>query len=314
MMEIAVSKDKHNYVWTKNGARLQNLSNGIGKNWLFIPAPGLGSESLIELITLLQGQIPGVFWALDHPNDGSNIDKNINFANWQQALIEATTMLDRPILVGHSTGAKLIQNVPELEALASGFVFMDTAPDMSWRDKFDIYMQQNSTQTIIDCANEYTANPGNETLRSLLISSVKFCFMPEALEAGVEMMKRLPVNYMVANWSDRYFDPIYKAKFIPQLIPTLIIAGEYDQITPLIIYKEKLEYYRDNILIQSISNAGHYPWFENPKDILRVFLKLLNMPIKCWQFFISFDNFLHQWMTYHVHFIEMMKMNSTNFM
>ncbi|HLX53341.1 MAG TPA: alpha/beta hydrolase [Aquella sp.] len=182
-------------------------------------------------------------------------------------------MLDRPILIGHSTGAKFIQSTPELEQLAGGFVLMDTAPDMAWKKTFEQHIQQNITESITNCASQYAANPGNETLRSLLIASLKFCFMPESLNAGIKMMEQLPINHMAADWSDQHFDPTYKAKFIPKSLPTLILAGEYDQITPITVYTEKPEYHRKNILIESISNAGHYPWFDNPKKVLHIFLK-----------------------------------------
>lgn len=244
---------------------------------MFVPAPGLGSESLTELVTLLRDQIQGSLWMLDHPNDGSNIGKNLNFANWHKALIEAAIMLDQPILVGHSTGAKLIQSIPELEQLAGGFVLMSTALDMAWKKTFEQHMQQNITQAINDCAKQYVANPGNEILRSLLIATLKFCFMPESLNAGIKMMEKLPINHLAADWSDQHFDPTYTAKLIPQSLPTLILAGECDQIIPISVYTEKPEYHRRNILIESIAKAGHYPWFDNPEEILHAFLKFINL-------------------------------------
>jgi pimeloyl-ACP methyl ester carboxylesterase len=274
---VEITKTTGNYQWTKSGGRLLQVISNPGRNWLFVPAPGLGSESLTELITLLQEKVQGSLWLLEHPNDGSNIAKTLNFANWRKALIEAAIMLEKPILVGHSTGAKLIQNTSEIEALASGFVFMSTAPDMRWKSKFLQHMQQNTTQAIRDSASEYIANPGNETLRSLLIASLKFCFMPKSLSAGIKMMENLPINHIAASWSDLHFDPIYKAKFVPKAIPTLILAGEYDQITPINVYADKTEYHRKNILIKKISNAAHYPWFDNPGEIRQFFLKFIEL-------------------------------------
>jgi hypothetical protein len=66
------------YFFTKNGARLPCV---FGKkankhsNWLLVPAPGLSSDCLMELATLLQNQVKGAVWMLDYPNDG-NIDKS----------------------------------------------------------------------------------------------------------------------------------------------------------------------------------------------------------------------------------------------
>lgn len=82
----------------------------------------------------------------------------------------------------------------------------------------------------------------------------------------------LSINHTAADWSDTNFDTTYKAKLIPQLLPTLIIAGEHDQIIPLTVYSSKKEYHRNNIFIQSISQAGHFPWFDNPEETLQVIL------------------------------------------
>jgi pimeloyl-ACP methyl ester carboxylesterase len=241
-------------------------------NWLLIPAPGLSSDSLRELATLLQTQANGSIWMLDHPNDGNNVSEHYNFANWRQALIEAITMLNHPILIAHSTGGMFVQSIAELEELASGLILIGTAPNMDWKETFEQYMQQNVTPEIEDCANKYMSEPSDEALRNLIIASLKFSFMPESLIEAGKMLQKLSINHTAADWSDTHFDTTYKAKLIPQLLPTLIIGGAHDQIIPLAVYSNNKGYHRNNIFIQSISQAGHFPWFENPEETLQVIL------------------------------------------
>jgi pimeloyl-ACP methyl ester carboxylesterase len=260
-------------LFTKNGARLHcvfdNKMNDHS-NLLLIPAPGLSSDSLTELATLLQTQAIRSIWMLDHPNDGNNVSENYNFANWQPALIEAITLLNHPIVIAHSTGGMFVQSIAELEELASGLILIGTAPNMDWKKTFDQYMLQNVTPEIENCANKYRSEPSDEALRDLIIASLKFSFMPESLIKASKMLQRLSINHTATDWSDINFDTTYKAKLIPQLLPTLIIAGEHDQIIPLAVYSSKKEYHRNNIFIQSIKHAGHFPWFENPEETLQV--------------------------------------------
>ena len=266
------------YLLTKSGARLQCILNNKTKNhinWLLIPAPGLSSDSLTELARLLQNQVNGSIWMLDYPNDGNNVSENYNFANWHTALIEGITGLNQPILIAHSTGGMFVQSIAQLEQLASGLILLNSAPDMDWKETFDQYMLQNVTSEIIKCANKYTMEPSDDALRDVIMASLKFSFMPKShIEAG-KMLQRISINHTAADWSDTNFDPTYKAKLIPQLLPTLIIAGEHDQIIPLTVYSNKKEYHRDNIRIQSISQAGHFPWFDNPEELVQVIFNFI---------------------------------------
>lgn len=260
------------YKWTNNGTRVYCYCNGDSNtlNWLLVPPPGLGSESLLELARLLKGQIKGSLWMLDHPHDGNNVDLNMSFANWQDGLIEAIIMLKQPIIIGHSTGAKFIQATPQLEQLSRAMILISTAPDMEWKDKFNQYILHNLTPEINQAIDRYTNNPSDAALNELLTATLKFCFLPSSLNAGLEMMKRLCVNHKAADWSDNNFDTKYTAKFIPQSLPTLIMTGEHDQIIPLSVYTSKPAYHRENIVIKQINNASHYPWFDNPQQMLEL--------------------------------------------
>lgn len=124
------------HIVTQSGARIicKTVAPQHSINYLLLPGgPGLGSESLNELSTLLNDNIQANIWHVDLPGDGSNRGNNKHFSNWQQALIEAASELDNTVLVGHSTGGMYIQDTPELENLIIGLVLMDTAPNCQWK-------------------------------------------------------------------------------------------------------------------------------------------------------------------------------------
>lgn len=110
-------------------------------------------------------------------------------------------------------------------------------------------------------------------MRQLLIAAAKYCFINEkSLIAGKELFKKIPVNHAANEWSSEHFDAEgYKAEWMPQKTPTLLTTGSNDNITPLSLFKDNKMYHRDNILIKEIDAAGHYPWFENPNEIIRAF-------------------------------------------
>ncbi|MBA2657502.1 MAG: alpha/beta hydrolase [Tatlockia sp.] len=262
-------------LFTQSGARLNCFINSHSKtqiNWLLIPSPGLSSDSLTELAQLLGTQIDDPIWLLDYPNDGSNISKSYNFANWHQALIEALIGLDHPVVVAHSTGGMMVQSINELEQLASGLILLDSAPDMEWKENFNLHIEKNLTPDLEICSNIYASESSDNNLRNLLIASLKFSFMPESLNRAKTIFQRLAINNSAVAWSDENFDASYKAKLKPRQLPTLIIAGEHDQIIPLTVYSSNPDYHRDNISLQLINRAGHFPWIDNPEDSLKVIL------------------------------------------
>lgn len=263
-------------LWTRAGGRLQyqSSSNNSALNWIFMPGgPGLGSEALAGLTSLLKDNIPGVIWHFDLPNDGSNTVQGKSISNWRSSLMEAVTALENVILVAHSTPAMYVQTMPELEEWLQGLVLIGSAPDASWQKAFNDYCLNNRDADIEKAEVEYKENPTNETLRQLLIVSAKHCFVTEkSLAAGKALFKRLPINNAACEQSAMVFDSeTYRATWIPQNIRTIITTGSNDHITPLSLYKNNKAYLRDNIIFKEITGAGHYPWFENPNEMVSAF-------------------------------------------
>lgn len=264
------------YLWTLNGARLQYQSahNNGDTNWLFMPGgPGLGSEALTGLTGILKDKIPGVIWHFDLPNDGSNNVKDKPISDWRASLIQTITAFERVILVAHSSLGMYVQTMPELEAMLHGLVLIGSAPDASWQNTFAEYCRNDEDSLMLDAEKKYAGNPSDESLRTLLISQAKYCFTnQQSLIAGIELIKKLPVNHAASElYSDIFNSKTYEATWIPQQLPTLIIGGSTDHIISLELFKKNNRYRRNNILIKEISDAGHYPWFENPKEIIMAF-------------------------------------------
>ena len=54
-------------------------------------------------------------------------------------------------------------------------------------------------------------------------------------------------------------------------MPTLLLAGEKDHVTPIKLFTELRSFKNRNILIREIKNAGHFPWIDNPKQVQMAF-------------------------------------------
>lgn len=271
---------KNNSLWTLSGARLtpihpektQKFSSKTF-NWVFLPGgPGLGSESLHDLTRILT--LPGNLWLLDLPGDGSNCIENdpMAFSRWQVGLLEAISTLESVILVAHSTGGMYALSTPDLEKSLSGLVLIDSAPDASWQLNFIEYLKSHPIPAEAECLQAlYDENPSNELLRDLTVSAIPYLSTEDCPPESFDFLKHLPYNYRATQWSAEHFDQTYQALWIPRHIPTLILAGEKDHLTPLSLFTLKDDFQCDSITMKEISHAGHYPWIENPAQVAQVF-------------------------------------------
>lgn len=255
-------------------ARLQCIRNlpGGNYNWIFLPGgPGLGSESLSDLTKIVE--LPGSIWHLDLPGDGSNTTHNDeeSFSHWSKALIEAVNALPNVILVAHSTGGMYALATPALNKILVGLVLMDSAPDSSWQQSFMLHVNNNPINAVNKLQKQYVKKPDNDLLKKLTIAAAPYSFTIKGLSKGISLLKSLSFNYKTCDWSGKHFDHTYKAKWVPNTIPTLILTGEHDQITPLYFFRHSKKFQRKNIIIKQIKNAGHFPWIENPKEVVKTF-------------------------------------------
>lgn len=262
------------YLWTEHRARLQWICLKPGENdynWVFLPGIGLGSEYLKELISVLD--VSGNFWLLDLPGDGSNLPSHDEiFLHWQEGLIEALSALPSIIVVAHSAGGMFALSVKEIANIIKGLVLIGSAPDASWQQEFGRYAKEHATPEIEALLKAYEDHPNNETLKNAVVASVAYSFTPQSYEAGKKCLASMSYNYLASMWAAKNFEQGYDAQWIPQ-IPTLILSGSEDHITPIKLFQSETRFQRTNIILKEIHNAGHFPWVENPKQVASEFMK-----------------------------------------
>jgi pimeloyl-ACP methyl ester carboxylesterase len=266
---------KNNYLWTKSKARLQLFRaarSGENYNWLFLPGgPGLGSESLVDLVAILD--LPGTMWLADLPGDGSNTtdDDASSFSHWSDALLEITSALENVILVAHSSGGMFALATPGLEQNLIGLVLADTAPNANWQMPFVEYVSAHPLAEAEKLQTHYNENPSNDVLKKLTIACAPYFSTKKSSDKIIARLGLLPFNYKSHRWAAVNFRPTYQAKWIPQHIPTMIFAGDQDHITPLKLFSDSPDFKRKNIHLVEVNGAGHFPWLDEPEKIKSLF-------------------------------------------
>jgi pimeloyl-ACP methyl ester carboxylesterase len=261
-------------LFTSSKARLRFIRSNTQAeyHWLFLPGgPGLGSESLADLVSILE--LPGTLWFADLPGDGSNhTDDDVeSFSHWSQALLELVSMFDNVILVAHSSGGFFTLATLGLEEKLKGLILMNSAPDSSWQEGFATYVKNNPIAEAERLQLLYQEKPTDELLKQLTIACAAYCSMDKSIDAICALLRKLPFNCKIHLWAEKNFDTTYRSKWIPKSIPTLIFSGDNDKITPITLFKENKDFHRKNIKICSVDNAAHFPWIDNPEQVKALF-------------------------------------------
>ena len=259
-------------------------SNKSKLNWLFLPGgPGLGSEYFLPYLNKIS--LPGDIWRGDFPGDGSNrINGSINFDIWQTSLINAISNLDNVILVTHSFSAMFALTVPKLEDTLTGFVVMDSAPNKDWVTGLSERAKKYHLPDMCSLQATYQHNKSDNSLKVFTNARWQYFMSAQVRREAKMILSRLPYNHKAYDWAQKHFHPSYQVRWIPQKLPTLVLGGEYDIITPIELFQSDPRFQRDNIAIKVISNASHFPWMEQPKLVEKTLqnfaLNLSDMPIK----------------------------------
>jgi pimeloyl-ACP methyl ester carboxylesterase len=266
--------------FTKSGVRLRHHSVRAGElNWLLLPGgPGIGSESLEDLVAALD--VPGTIWLVDLPGDGSNrvppgapADP---FESWPQVLLEAAQALPDVVYVGHSTGGMYLLATPELARHVRGLALLDTAPDAGWHPRF-VEMTQRHPLPAVDAATAiYERDPRDENIAAVAVASAAWNFTPRGVAAGRALLERMPYNSAAVAWSDAHFDHVYKAAWWPEPLPVLVLAGADDRIVWQGGWDDP-RFHGPNVSFASISEAGHFPWIENPAAVAAAFAQFAEL-------------------------------------
>lgn len=260
-------KDK-TYRWSQYGYRLEQIEEGDKElgNWLFLPGgPGLGSEYLYPFLDILN--IPGNVWLVDFPGDGSNTFESPldHSTTWKAGLQNLVESLPNICLVTHSFSGMFVLSCPEIEPFLSKLVLMNTSPDQSWME------QMEKLPYLVPFQESYRLNHDNQTLKTFFLESLSFHLAEDKLSDAVKFFKKLPFNHHSFDWATKAFHPTYQAKWVPKTIPTLVMSGGEDRLTPLSLFRGTEFEQRSNISFVEIEEAGHFPWIENPDKVSKVF-------------------------------------------
>jgi pimeloyl-ACP methyl ester carboxylesterase len=263
--------------FTPSGVRLRLHSSRPGDlNWLFLPGgPGIGSESLEELAAALG--VSGAIWLVDLPGDGSNRAPpgvaEDPYARWPQVVIEAAQALPNIIFAGHSTGGMYLLATPELEQHIIGLVLLDTAPDAGWHSHF-VKMTANHPLPEVDAAMSiYEADRRDANIAAVAVASAEWNFSASGLEAGRDLLARMPYNSAAVDWSDAHFDYVYAAAWWPQSLPVLVLSGAEDRIVWQGGWTNE-RFQTPNANFKTIPGGGHFPWIENPMAVNAAFAQM----------------------------------------
>lgn len=262
--------------YTASGVRLRLVREGDASDafdWLFLPGgPGLGSESLRELAASLD--VPGRYWLVDLPGDGSNVAhtsaKTSPYAAWPHALAEAARLFPRAVFVGHSTGGMYLLSVPELEHVLAGLVLVSSAPDASWRSAFAEMTVRAPLPDVERAMTAYEKDKSPNRLRDLAVASAPWNFGKGSVEKGRALLANLPYNVAAVEWSEQAFDDTYAATWWPEALPVLIISGDDDRIVTQSLW-ETPRFQGANVLHRVIEGGAHFPWIERPGDVREAF-------------------------------------------
>ena len=262
-----------NYMYDDNFVRYKLVRSNPGAilfNWLFFPGgPGADSNYFVNLIDHLD--VPGNFWLIDLPANGSNISENIpadfNFDSWDECFISTIHKFENPIIVGHSFGGMLPLLFPDLENLLKGFIILNSAPSLWLVEAVKCASEKNLPLLTEPMAN-FERNPNQETFKRALLACAPYYFPAHNLENGINLLNHIPFNYHAAVWwLKRATSMNFSAKWVPKNVSTLIIGSSDDCIVPMTLFEQDKRFFRKNISIEKIEEAGHFPWLEQMETV-----------------------------------------------
>ena len=150
---------------------------------------------------------------------------------------------------------------------------MDTAIDHHWRDG----ILERARAQGIENDDEYwkirKATHDNASLKRAALAGWYYYMSAGVKEQALALLSPLPFNYKSFIWAQEQFHPTFEAQWIPETIPTLILSGSEDMLTPIDFFKNDTRFHRDNIQLSEIPGGSHYPWMEEPEAVKRIFKK-----------------------------------------
>jgi pimeloyl-ACP methyl ester carboxylesterase len=253
-------------LYTQSGGRLTQWHKPVRPpryQLVLIPGgAGMGSEYLEPLVTLLQG--PDSIWTIDLPGNGNNPARpDTDYSQWRAVLPEVFHHLDHVIFLGHSFGGMLILSEPAIEKKAKALILIGALPETIFKKP-----------AVKKASARYARNPSDKAGRALLIELAPLCFKPQHVQQAIEIFSRMPFSHQAYEALGRFLKT-YRAQYIPR-IPTLILSGDEDVVTPIEHFENHPEFGKLPFVIAKIKNANHYPWIDNAESTQQAIVEFLN--------------------------------------
>jgi pimeloyl-ACP methyl ester carboxylesterase len=278
------AKPKATYMLDKNNIRYQlvnqNPQHTKTYNWLFVPGgPGLDSSSLFDLSQLVD--LPGNTWLVDFPGNGDHtegLSEDYDYGQWFELAVPMVKQFENPIYVGVSFGGILSLLTPELENNLSGLVLLSSTPKL-WLEAAAQCAKKYNLPDFSPQMAEFIQNPTKESCQKALEACLPYYFYKEeSLKICGPLVLSTPFAFQPAFWwMHKAVKDGYTASWIPQNIPTLIVGGDFDYMTPFDIFKDDLRFQRPNIKFSEIKEAGHLCWIDNPNAVKAAFQDYLEV-------------------------------------
>ncbi len=225
--------------------RIKKIQDTLGPNWLFVAGgPGLGLEYLESLVEVIN--LPGSIYLAEFIGKGEG---------WKQALLQWIGSKNRVHLVAHSFAALFVMTLPELEEHLESLVLMS-----------------GTTRRI----EHHEKDPVD--LKTLFLSRLSEYVISASYERAKAIFEKAPYHAESFCWVRDHFYPHFRPTWIPQKVPTLIMTGSEDRITPLSTFDGTPYSEQDNIALHSIEGASHFPWLEKPEKVNQ-FLRMITEPV-----------------------------------
>ncbi len=253
-----------NYLWDKNKTRYRQAKQSGGQSFNLLAlsgGPGMDSSYMQSCIDILN--VPGNCWLIDFPGNGSNHPEFTDCDQWFSYLIDTVKMFPNPIILGHSFGGIISLLSPQLEKHLKGLIMLNATPTNWVKASEEVRKKKN-----LPDMERLKPNPSNETMKAFFLSSAPYFFLPDKLEQGEKMLSSLPFNIHTLNWfHSRVQREGYEASWIPQNVPTLILSGSEDVITPPKLFRDDPRFDRPNIQHMTLDGASHFCWYDKPEQV-----------------------------------------------
>jgi len=253
------------FLYDENSTRLKLVKSIAGSsskvlNFIFLPG-GPGADSSYYMPLLNNMNAAGNYWLVDLIYYGTNdkYQKSIDEAcsNWPKYIEAVAANFDNVVLISHSAAGYISLCCPNLEKYLKGFVMLHSTPSI----KSDSYKVNDYKDEI----ERFISNPTRENLHNFFKKEASLIFNKQNLEKGLKALEDMQLNLETNHWwyskGTEAYDEI---KWIPQSVPTLLVTGEDDFVTPGSIFAADKRFDRKNIQMKSIKNVGHFSLIDDP--------------------------------------------------